>query len=85
MRCRLRKKQQDCLLEFFVAEVTGRTAADLVGGQQEHGGLFLPPTPGDHRLATGRGVPGEFLLSLQIASFHRLVIPHRNDTIGAHA
>ena len=30
-RCRLREKQQERLLEFFVGEMTARTAADLVG------------------------------------------------------
>ena len=30
-RCRLTEKQQDRLLEFFVAGVTARTAADLAG------------------------------------------------------
>ena len=30
-RCRLGEKQQARLLEFFVAEVTARTASDLVG------------------------------------------------------
>ena len=29
-RCHLGKKQQDCLLEFFVGEMTSRTAADAV-------------------------------------------------------
>lgn len=30
-RCRLTEKQQDKLLEFFVGEMTARTAADLAG------------------------------------------------------
>ena len=30
-RCRLTEKQQDRLVEFFVGEMTARTAADLVG------------------------------------------------------
>jgi len=30
-RCRLTEKQQDRLLEFFVGEMTARTAADLAG------------------------------------------------------
>jgi transposase len=38
--CRLSKKQQLRLLEFFVAEVTARSAADLLGIQANSAALF---------------------------------------------
>ena len=39
-RCRLRDSAQRKLLEFFVAEVTARTAADLMGIQVNTAALF---------------------------------------------
>lgn len=39
-RCKLNKKTQRKLLEFFVAEVTARTAADLLGIQSNSTALF---------------------------------------------
>lgn len=39
-RCRLRDSVQQKLLEFFVAEVTARTAADLMGLQVNTAALF---------------------------------------------
>ena len=39
-RCKLNKKTQRKLLEFFVAEVTARTAADLLGIQPNTAALF---------------------------------------------
>jgi transposase len=39
-RCRLREKQQDRLVEFFVAGVTARSAADLVGLNHKTGAFF---------------------------------------------
>lgn len=39
-RCRLRDRAQRKLLEFFVAEVTARTAADLMGIQVNTAALF---------------------------------------------
>lgn len=39
-RCKLSKKTQDRLLEYFVAEVTARTAADLVGINYHSAHLF---------------------------------------------
>lgn len=39
-RCRLRDKDQRKLLEFFVAEVTARAAADLMGIQANTAALF---------------------------------------------
>ena len=39
-RCRLSKKTQRKLLEFFVAEVTARTAANLIGIQPNSVALF---------------------------------------------
>ncbi|OTG88838.1 IS1595 family transposase [Acinetobacter sp. ANC 3813] len=39
-RCKLNKKTQRKLLEFFVAEVTARTAADLLGIQPNSAALF---------------------------------------------
>jgi transposase len=39
-RCRLRDKDQRKLLEFFVAEVTARAAADLMGIQVNTAALF---------------------------------------------
>ena len=39
-RCRSTKKQQDRLLEFFVGEMTARTAADLVGVNKNTAGYF---------------------------------------------
>ena len=39
-RCKLSKKAQYCLLEFFVLEVTARSAADIVGIQPNSAALF---------------------------------------------
>ncbi len=39
-RCKLSKKQQSKLLQFFAAEVTARSAADLVGIQVNTAALF---------------------------------------------
>jgi transposase len=39
-RCKLNKKTQRKLLEFFIAEVTARTAADLLGIQPNSAALF---------------------------------------------
>lgn len=39
-RCRLRDRDQRKLLEFFVAEVTARAAADLMGIQVNTAALF---------------------------------------------
>jgi len=39
-RCRLTEKQQDRLAEFFVAGVTARSAADLVGLNHKTGAFF---------------------------------------------
>lgn len=39
-RCKLSKKVQRRLLEFFAAEVTARTAADLLGIQPNTAALF---------------------------------------------
>lgn len=39
-RCRLRDRDQRKLLEFFVAEVTARAAADLMGIQANTAALF---------------------------------------------
>ena len=39
-RCKLSKKTQRKLLEFFIAEVTARTAADLLGIQPNSAALF---------------------------------------------
>src|SRR5690606_5089478 len=39
-RCRLRDSEQRKLLEFFVAEVTARAAADLMGLQVNTAALF---------------------------------------------
>ncbi len=39
-RCKLSKKTQRKLLEFFIAEVTARTAADLLGIQANSAALF---------------------------------------------
>jgi len=39
-RCRLKKSEQSKLIEFFVAEVTARTAADLVGINHHSARLF---------------------------------------------
>ena len=40
INCKLNKKTQRKLLEFFVAEVTARTAADLLGIQANSAALF---------------------------------------------
>ena len=40
-RCRLTEKQQDRLVEFFVGEMTARTAADLVGINKTTGAYFF--------------------------------------------
>ena len=39
-RCKLRRKEQIRLLEFFVAEVTARSAADILGFQANTVALF---------------------------------------------
>ena len=39
-RCKLSKKTQKKLLEFFIAEVTARTAADLLDIQPNSAALF---------------------------------------------
>ena len=39
--CRLTEKQQDRLVEFFVGEMTARTAADLVGINKTTGAYFF--------------------------------------------
>lgn len=39
-RCKLSKKQQQVLLQFFVAEVTARTAADLAGVNRRTATLY---------------------------------------------
>ncbi|GAA5000616.1 IS1595 family transposase [Acinetobacter puyangensis] len=39
-RCKLNKKTQRKLVEFFIAEVTARTAADLLGIQPNSAALF---------------------------------------------
>lgn len=39
-RCKLKKKDQIRLLEFFAAEVTARSAADLIGLQVNTAALF---------------------------------------------
>lgn len=39
-RCKLNKKSQIKLLAFFIAEVTARTAADLLGIQPNSAALF---------------------------------------------
>ena len=39
-RCKLSKKQQESLLQFFAAEVTARTAADLLGINRRTAILF---------------------------------------------
>ncbi|MEG2723777.1 MAG: IS1595 family transposase, partial [Acinetobacter sp.] len=39
-RCKLSKKTQRKLLEFFIAEVTARTAADLLDIQPNSAALF---------------------------------------------
>ncbi len=39
-RCKLNRKIQIRLLEFFIAEVTTRTAADLLGIQPNSAALF---------------------------------------------
>jgi transposase len=39
-RCKLNKKTQRKLLEFFIAEITARTAADLLGIQPNSAALF---------------------------------------------
>lgn len=44
-RCKLTKKTQKKLLEFFVAEVTARTAADLLGIQPNSAALFYRKIP----------------------------------------
>lgn len=43
-RCRISRKQQLRLLELFVAEVTARTAADLIGLHRNSAALY------DHKL-----------------------------------
>ncbi len=40
-RCRLTEKQQGRLLEFFVGEMTARTAADLVGVNKTTAAYFF--------------------------------------------
>ena len=40
-RCRLTEKQQDRLIEFFVGEMTARTAADLVGVNKTTAAYFF--------------------------------------------
>ncbi len=40
-RCRLTEKQQDRLLEFFVGEMTARTAADLAGVNKTTAACFF--------------------------------------------
>lgn len=40
-RCRLTEKQQDKLLEFFVGEMTARTAADLAGVNKTTAAYFF--------------------------------------------
>ncbi|OOR88470.1 DDE transposase, partial [Moraxella caviae] len=39
-RCKLSRKTQLRLLEFFIAEVTARTAADLLNIQHNSAALF---------------------------------------------
>ena len=39
-RCRIKENQQNRLLEFFVAEVTARTAADLAGVNKNTAAYF---------------------------------------------
>ena len=39
-KCKLNRKIQIRLLEFFIAEVTARTAADLLGIQPNSAALF---------------------------------------------
>ena len=39
--CRLTEKQQDRLIEFFVGEMTARTAADLVGVNKTTAAYFF--------------------------------------------
>ncbi len=39
-RCKLLRKEQRCLLEYFVLEVTARSAADLLGIQPNTAALF---------------------------------------------
>ena len=57
--CRLTEKQQDRLVEFFVGEMTARTAADLVGINKTTGAYIFPPPARDHCLAIGRSLaPG---------------------------
>ena len=60
-RCRLTEKQQGRLLEFFVGEMTARTAADLAGINKTTAAYFweLPSSARDYRLAAGPGLaPG---------------------------
>ena len=40
-RCRLAEKQRDGLLEFFVGEMTARTAADLAGVNKTTAAYFF--------------------------------------------
>ena len=40
-RCRIKEKQQDPLAEFFVAGVTARTAADLLGVNRKTAAYFF--------------------------------------------
>lgn len=50
-RCKLSKKTQLKLLEFFTAQVTARTAADLMKIQPNTVALFLPQNKACDRLS----------------------------------
>ena len=59
--CRLTEKQQDRLVEFFVGEMTVRTAADLVGINKTTGAYFF------HRLRA--------IIAWQSVSYTHLTLP----------
>jgi len=60
-RCRLTEKQQDRLVEFFVGEMTARTAADLVGVNKTTAAYFFHrPRIGSLPLAGGGFLTGLF-------------------------
>ncbi len=48
-KSRLSWAVQRRLIEHFVSGSTARTAASLVGGEQEHCGVVLPWSARDHR------------------------------------
>ncbi|MDW0892043.1 transposase [Mannheimia haemolytica] len=64
--CKLKKSLQKKLLEFFVAEVTARTAADLLGIQPNTAALFY------HKIR----LVIEHHLALEASEFHHERINH---------